>query len=826
MRWFLFVVRYLLIGLFSLFVIGVLVTAGTYLYVAGDLPPIDELKDIRFQVPLKVYSRDEKLIAEFGEKKREPIRIEDTTDLLVKAVLAAEDDRFFEHPGVDYQGILRAAFHLLRTGEKGQGGSTITMQVARNFFLSSEKTYLRKVNEIFLALKIERQLTKQEVLELYLNKIYLGHRSYGFGAAARVYYGKSINELDIAQIAMLAGLPKAPSRYNPIADPERAVLRRNYVLRRMYELEHIDRETFMAARSAPVSATLHGPRRELYAPYVAEMVRADMVQRYGDGAYTAGYQVFTTIDSHLQEAANQAVQQGLLAYDRRHGYRGPEGQVDLPASASSRDWQLALSDKYPVSDLEPALVLQVAEQQATVVQKSGEQLVLDMKALEWARKYLSENRRGAKPKTATEVLNVGDIVRIRQLPDERWELAQLPDVEGALVSLKPEDGALQALVGGFNFSQSKFNRAIQAERQPGSGFKPFIYAAALENGFTPASIINDAPVVFEDPGLESTWRPENYSGKFYGPTRLRMALTKSRNLVSIRLLRDIGIVKAIEYARQFGFRPQTLPRNLSLALGSGTVYPIEMARAYCTFANGGFLVEPYFIMRVLDERNEVLFQADPVVPCRECEEKQSATEESTENAAPADAAMASPAETTPAIVAEPEPAEKRRAPRILSPQMHYLMVSMMRDVILHGTGRRALSLGRRDLAGKTGTTNDQHDAWFSGYNDALVAVSWVGFDRNLPLGSKETGSRAALPMWIAFMEEALKGVPEQSLQMPPGLVTIKIDPDTGEPAAAGQANAVFEVFREENVPRRSTSPGKPLPLPDGPADGGIPDQLF
>ncbi|GMR07328.1 MAG: penicillin-binding protein 1A [Gammaproteobacteria bacterium] len=853
MRFILRFLRFLTISLFSLFVLGVLTTAGVYLYVAPDLPAIEVLKDVRLQVPLRVYSRDRKLMAEFGEMKRNPLRYKEINDLMIKAVLAAEDDRFFEHPGVDYQGILRAAYHLIRTGEKGQGGSTITMQVARNFFLSREKTYLRKINEIFLSLKIEQELSKEEVLELYLNVIYLGNRAYGVDSAAQVYYGKNINDLDISQIAMIAGLPKAPSRYNPIVNPERAAIRRNYVLRRMRELNFIDQDTYEAAKAAPVSARHHRLRPEITAPYVAEMVRAYMVEQYGDQAYTAGFRVFTTVEPRLQAAANQAVQKALLEYDQRHGFRGVEGHVDLAELVTAKQIEGLLQGYSVVNELQPALVLEVAEQSATVALASGEQLLLEWSALSWARKYIDENHRGAKLEAASDVLNRGDIVRLRHITDGRsgnkseaektngWLLSQIPQVEGALVSLNPADGAIKALVGGFNFYQSKFNRVTQAERQPGSNFKPFIYSAALEKGFTAASLINDAPVVFDDPGLEDTWRPENYSGKFFGPTRIRIALTKSRNLVSIRLLREMGIKHAINYAARFGFDSSRLPHNLSLALGSGSVAPMEIARGYATFANGGYRIEPYYIDRIEDAKGKVLLQSEPLVVCSECEQQQ-ATENTAEQTA---FAGESKGEDTTIIQAgnasnevnvndkdntaeagNPATEMKNMAPRIISKQNHYLMVSMMGDVIRYGTGRRALKLGRKDIAGKTGTTNDQRDAWFSGYNRDLVTVSWVGFDKNLPLGSRETGARAALPMWLAYMGEALKGTAESTFEQPPGMVSVRIDPDTGELAQAGQKNAVFEIFREQYAPTRKSGTGTAGEEATRNPGSGIPQQLF
>ncbi|MDJ0870237.1 MAG: penicillin-binding protein 1A [Gammaproteobacteria bacterium] len=787
---------------------------AVWFYLEPRLPSIDVLKDVRLQVPLRVYSRDQRLIAEFGEKRRIPVRFAEVPDLLVMAVLAAEDDRFFQHPGVDWQGITRAAWHLLRTGEKGQGGSTITMQVARNFFLGREKTYLRKVNEIILALKIEQELSKQEILELYLNKIYLGRRAYGVGAAAQVYYGKPLAELDLAQLAMIAGLPKAPSRFNPIADPVRGVARRNYVLRRLKELGYIDQETYRAAHDAPVTAKAHGLAKELEAPYLAEMVRAQMVERYGQDAYTGGFTVYTTVDCRLQKSGNRALRDALLAYDQRHGYRGPERHVPLTESDGPARWDEILSSVGPVGGLRAALIVDVQERSATAYRSDVGEMDIPWEGLEWARRYLDENRLGPELETAGEALSPGDIVRVRQSPEGNWKLVQIPEVEGALVALAPDDGAILALTGGLDFYRSKFNRVTQAQRQPGSNFKPFIYSAAVNAGFTAASIINDAPVVFDDAGLEAAWRPENYSGRFYGPTRMRVALSKSRNLVSIRLLRSVGIDTTIDYLQRFGFEPGRLPRDLSLALGSGSLTPLELARGYGVFANGGYLIEPFFIERIVGLSGDDIFQARPLRVCEECLE------------VAAELAVEQP--DRPNLPGEeplPEPDESP-APRVIEAQNVWLMTSMMRDVILRGTGRRALSLKRGDLAGKTGTTNDQRDTWFSGFNRQVAATVWVGFDRLRPMGNRETGAKAALPMWIDFMRVALADLPEVPLERPKGLVTVRIDPDTGLRAAANNPKAVFETFRVENVPRQAAVAEATGARVDAAASDSVTEQLF
>ncbi len=802
-----------------------LVLAGLYLFIVPGLPSTQSLQDVQFQVPLRVYSRGGGLIAEFGEKKRAPLKYEEVPKLMVQAVLAAEDDRFFVHPGVDYQGLLRAAFHLLRTGEKGQGGSTITMQVARNFFLSREKTYLRKLNEIMLALKIESELSKEDILALYLNKIYLGNRAYGVGAAAQVYYGVPIDKLNVAQLAMVAGLPKAPSRYNPVINPARALLRRNYVLGRMRNLGFIDEATHDEARAMVDDARLHDLSREITAPYVAEMVRAEMVRRFGDAAYSAGYKVRTSIGSRLQMAAHRAQRDALLAYDRRHGYRGPLAQHVLAEDSGEEQWMPLLKTHREINDLLPALVLATVEQSVVVYEPRRGVLRINWPGLSWAAPALKNGGKGVAPKQAVDILSRGDVIYITELPatketDAGWQLAQIPEVEGALVSLDPHDGAIRALVGGFNFSSSKFNRVTQAERQPGSNFKPFLYSAALEKGFTLASLINDAPVVFEDEGLEATWRPENYSGKVFGPTRLRKALVKSRNLVSIRLLRAIGIGYTINYAGRFGFDKKRLPRDLSLALGSGVVTPLEVVRGYAVFANGGFRTVPYFIDSIEDAKGKILYRAEPFIACDGCEERLKRQQE-----IDAEPFMGPPSreEFLPVNI----------APRVLTPQNAYLMRSIMMEVIQRGTGQRAKALGRSDLAGKTGTSNDQQDAWFSGYTPDLVATAWVGFDKPKPLGARETGGRAALPMWIELMRTGLQGLPERPLEQPPGLVTVRIDPETGLLAGANNPKGIFETFRLENVPQRRTENSSativggdettPVSQDSG---GGVPEELF
>jgi len=801
-------------------ILGIITIVIVSWYVVPGLPEIDTLKDVRMQVPLRVYSSDFSLIAEFGEKRRTPVEIENVQPKLIEAFLSAEDDRFYIHPGVDWQGIARAVYSLIKTGSKKQGGSTITMQVARNFFLSREKTYLRKLNEIFLSFKIERELSKNEILELYLNKIYLGQRAYGVAAAAQVYYGTDINSLSLPQIAMIAGLPKAPSTTNPISSPERALIRRNYVLQRMLTLSYINEEEYKEASSAPISASLHTTSIDIEAPYVAEMVRSDLIEKQGDAVYSNGLIVTTTIKDRNQNAANQALRNALLDYDLRHGYRGSEHHVEDIESKTEEDI-IALLESFPtLGNLYPGLVTHVNEKSISAIVSGIGQIEINWEGLKWARKYISENRRGAKPKVAGDILEAGDIIRLIETETGDWALSQIPEVEGGLISLSPDNGAILALVGGFDFYKNKFNRITQARRQPGSGFKPLIYSAAIEAGKTAATLVNDAPIVFDDPGVEDEWRPENYSHKSYGPTRIRVALTHSRNLVSIRLLHAIGVPFALEHIQNFGFDTEQLPNNLSLSLGSAEITPWQLARAYSVFANGGFLIDPYFINEVQTYNDEVVFQSSPRTVCNECIEDEENASLSEEEQIEKDFQSISH------IIEEKTIEEPLYAPRAISPQNAWIMNSMLRDVIKFGTGRRALQLNRTDLAGKTGTTNDQHDAWFSGFNSNIVTISWVGFDKFQPLGSRETGGRAALPMWIDYMKVALDGMPESIMERPKGLVNVRIDPVTGKLTNASNPDAIFEVFRIENAPKTTTETKQPDIFLQDSESSSIPEQLF
>ncbi len=793
-------------------------------YVVPGLPDIDTLKDVKMQVPLRVYSSQGALISEFGEKRRAPVAIDQVPDKLIKAFIAAEDDRFYSHPGVDWQAMIRAVYSLIKTRTKKQGASTITMQVARNFFLSREKTYARKLNEVFLALKIERELSKQEILELYLNKIYFGQRAYGISAAAQVYYSAGIDELTLAQAAMIAGLPTAPSKNNPVTDAKRALDRRNYVLRRMREQNFIDENEYQHAKVQPITASLYKPATDIEAPYVAEMVRADLLERFGEEVYTQGLIVRTTIIDNSQIAANLALRKALIDYDQRHGYRGAEQRFDIDVHTRTEADFSKLLDAFPMlGNLIPAVIIEVGTKSATAFIHGIGRVAINWNGLQWARPYITENRRGPAPRTAGEILQIGDIVRLRESVEGEWQLSQIPAVEGGLVSMNPDNGATLALVGGFDFLRSKFNRVTQAQRQPGSSFKPFIYSASLRAGKTAASIINDAPVVFADPGSGNEWRPKNYSRKSYGPTRFREALVKSRNLVSVRLLDEIGLPFALDHIARFGFDTSRLPANLSLALGSGELTPWELIRGYCVFANNGYLIDPHLIETISTYDGTQLFQATPKTVCRECTYQSVDESEHTLQTTPAsDQALTSEVTEMNNEFVGPK---QNIAPMVVDPRNIHIMNSIMRDVIRHGTGRKALSLNRNDLAGKTGTTNNQHDAWFAGFNRNIATIAWVGFDQFRPLGSRETGSRAALPMWIEYMKPVLAGMPESIIARPTGLTNIKIDSHSGQRASVSDPDAIFEIFRTENIPpEQIDQPGGDLYLDDFVNE--IPEQLF
>ena len=735
----------------GLSVLGACLAALVIALAWPQLPSLDILTDYQPKVPLRVYTAEGALIAEFGEERRSVVSIREVPELLKLAILAAEDERFYQHTGVDYLGVARAAYANLVQGGRRQGASTITMQVARNFFLTSEKTLTRKLYEALLAFKIENNLTKDQILELYINQIYLGQRAYGFSAAAQVYFGKSLDRLTLAEAAVLAGLPKAPSAYNPVANPQRARQRQQYVLRRMKELGHISEVQYAEALQAPLQVRrtpedYAGVRAE----HLAEMVRQALYDQYGEEAYSRGFRVYTTIRRAEQEAAYSALRKGLLEYDRRQGYRGPEAYVALKDEATEEDYEVALAEHADADDLRVALVLSANAREVRAVLKSGELVAITGEGLRFAARALDEKT------AAPRRIRRGAIVRVQR--DERrvWHIAQLPEAEGAFVALDPHDGAIRALVGGFDFQRNKFNHVVQAWRQPGSAFKPFIYSAALEKGYTPATVVPDEPVVVEAEVTGSQrWEPKNYDGKFEGPMHLRTALAKSKNMVSIRILQDITPKYAQDYVQRFGFDADKHPPYLTLALGAGAVTPLQMARAYAVFANGGYLVQPYFIQKIVDDRGNTIGAARPQTA--------------------GDASL-----------------------RVLDARNAFIMDSMMQDVTRYGTAAAAARLGRRDLAGKTGTTNDFVDAWFCGYHPALVGVAWVGFDQPKSLGRNQTGGRVALPIWIEFMGRALKGVPEAPRSIPEGVVAARADPD---PVAPAEAKTTVEFFYREFLPK-------------------------
>jgi penicillin-binding protein 1A len=779
--------------------VGVSGFAILYWMIVPSLPSVAELRDVRLQVPLSVYSQEGRLIAQFGETRRYPIRIEDVPEPVKQAFIATEDARFYEHPGIDWRGITRAVWLLATTSDRRvPGGSTITQQVARQFFLSAEYSYSRKLTEIFLALKMERELSKDEILALYLNKSFFGNRAYGVVAAAEFYYGKPLDELSLEEAAMLASIPKFPSSGNPVVNPRRALVRRNHVLGRMHEEGFIDAVAFERARAEPDRAHPHEPPIELEAPWVAEMVRQEAIARFGDQAMIDGYRVVTTLHARAQEAANQATRAGLIDYDRRHGWRGVEAHATVPDHDERGEWSALLRDYRPVVGLLPALVLETGADAATLGLADGQLISLPVARMKWARPYLSENSRGPAPARPADLLTRGDIVRVSRDAEGEWELAQVPRVQGTLIALDAENGALRALTGGFSFGLNKFNRATQAQRQPGSSFKPFVYAAAFERGFTPASIVLDAPVVYDDRGSGQRWSPKNDNQSFSGPMRLREAMVSSRNLVSVRLLDAIGVSFARRYIQNFGFPPESLPDGPSLALGTSSAPPLAMARGYAVFANGGFLVEPWFIERIEDRDGQLLFEATPALACARCPQRRAseATRRFGDDEFDLGSAAAEPAEVMPEPVTEPG-----LAPRAIDERTAYLVHSLLLDVVRRGTGRRALALGRGDIGGKTGTTNDSRDAWFSGFGGPLVVSAWVGMDDFSSLGAREFGNTAALPIWIDFMKVALEGEPEHKLPMPDGIATALIDRDSGRLAGSRGNGALAELFKVEDLRR-------------------------
>ncbi len=751
--------------------------ASLNIYIDSKLPDEEKIRDIELQVPLKIYTSDLKLIGEFGEKRRTALNFNNIPKHYVNAVLAAEDDSFFDHSGVSYAGLVRSAYRLLTSGRIQGGGSTITMQVAGNYLTSRDVSLFRKIKDIFLAYRLEMTYTKEEIFEFYVNRIFFGNRAYGIAAASEVYYGKPLNELNLAQWAMIAALPKAPSSINPLVNPKRALSRRNWILNRMLNLNFIHVEQFNLAINAPLTATYHGLVSEAEAPYVSESIRRFMIQQYGLDAYSEGYEVYTSIDSFAQKAANLSVAKGLQEYDRRHGFRKSTNINEL---FPENFLEMNLDDqlKYISEDLDnfdepslakvinfleeftetnrrfPGIVLDV-ENGLKVLIKNGDIVSLPWsEKISWARPYINENRRGAKPKSYKDLLNFGDLVWIQKeaITGELF-LTQIPDVQGSLVSIDPNNGSIKALVGGYDFFLSKFNRAEQSSPLLGSNFKPFLYAAAFSEGFTASTLINDAPIIFEDEALEEKWRPRNASGKFFGPTRLREGLLQSRNLVSVRLLRDLGLEKAISYAQKFGFEKSRLPSDLSLSLGTASMSPLQNAAAYSVFANGGKEIEPYFIERIIDRSGVIVFQREP-----------------------------------------------KELKQIIDPRIAFLITDILQEAAIRGTARKVSELERRDFAGKTGTTNDAESTWFTGYNNSLVTTVWVGFDQPKSLGNREFGSSVALPIWLSFTKEIIDRIPKKSVLPPEGLSVIKIDKSTGERADEDTEDSIFEYYLEEYTP--------------------------
>ena len=800
---------------------GIAGVIGAYYYVEPGLPEAETIRDIPLQIPLRIFSRDGHLISEIGERRRILITYDDLPEHVVNAFVAAEDRRFFEHPGVDYQGIGRAFVRLLQAGEISGGGSTLTQQLARDYFLTREQLFTRKLREAFLAYKIEQEFTKEQIMALFLNKMFFGQRAYGVAAAAQVYFNKELADINIAEAATLAGVLPAPSRYNPVRSVANAKMRRGYVLNRMHDLDFISDEEYEEAMAYPVQSRLYGAAVELNAPYVAEMVRREMLARFGEATYSAGYQVVTTLDSRMQAAANYALRNGLLAFARRRGYRGPIEQVELDADLLAtpfEEWPVEIRqtlEQYAPGGLSVALVTDLHDDNSvSALLSDGTTIMIPWSGISWAKPFIDLETTGPGPEAVTDVLAVGDFVYIMPTTTGQWALAQEPKAQGAVVSLDPYDGSISSLTGGFDFATSKYNRATQAFRQPGSSFKPFIYSAALEHGNTVATVILDAPIVISSSELEAVWRPINYSGRFYGPTRLRDALVRSMNLVSVRLLLfETGFGNAIDHIAKFGFRDAALIRNGSLALGGGNASPLDMVQGYSVFANGGFGVKPYVIDAIYGPEGDTLYRADPLVICDACEVEpdELAGVDYDEGGLPvepssyeqlADFALDAAIDVPPNGGVAPGFIEQiNAAPRVITAQNAFLIQDLMRDVIRRGTGRRALVLGRRDLSGKTGTSNDQRDAWFGGFNGDIAAVTWVGYDESLPLGPGEEGSRTALPIWIDFMRVALRGAPENQLPIPEGIVSVLIDKSTGCPARAGQPNTMFEYFREGHVPK-------------------------
>lgn len=807
--------------------LGLISTFGLYLYLKDELPSVESLRDIQWQTPMQIFSADGKLISQFGQKKRIPLTIDEVPQSLIDALLATEDDRFYLHFGVDPIGMGRAVLGQLMGQNKG-GASTITMQVARNFFLTREVTAIRKIREIFLSFHIEYLLTKDEILMLYINKIELGHRAFGYGAAAQVYYGKEINELTLAQIAVLAGLPKAPSTLNPISSPTRAKSRRAVVLKRMLVTNYISQQAYQDAMMAPITAKRHGAEIELNAPYIAEMAHKEMLSRYDkEDVYSAGYRVFTTVPSELQKSAQESLINNLYNYDKRHGFRKPTISLRPTDSLHStepltyQEIEEALASVASYHNLIPAVVSHVEEQAIEVTLQDNTTRVIQWSGLSWAREYINDYKQGVPPKIAEDILNYGDVIYIKQVIDGSYALSQLPKASSAFVALSPDNGAILAAVGGFSFKQSQFNRVTQAKRQVGSNIKPFIYSAALDNGFTLGSLVNDAPINKWDNSSGVVWRPKNSPPVYNGPIRVRLALAQSKNVIAVRLLRAVGLSKVIDHLSLFGFDPSELPNNESLALGSASLTPLEVATGFATFANGGYLIEPYLIERIEDAFGNILYQANPAIACNRCEldilqNKNNALT----NEEKLIIALSEETDLTTSINTQKVHEKKiNKAEQVISSQNAFLISQALNSAIWgadwstlphwQGTGFRAKKIGRKDIAGKTGTTNEAKDAWFSGFSRRIVATSWIGFDnhsralgqttynanldRNQITG-KEFGAKSAQPPWINFMQTALSFLPEETFLQPENILSVRIDKATGKLTNKTDKTSTFEYF--------------------------------
>ena len=807
--------------------------AGAYLYLNPQIPAAESYRNVKLQQPLRIFSADGALIAEFGERRLIPIKLSEVPQQFVNALLDTEDKRFYEHRGIDFISLSNDTLELLSSlmgGDNSVGGaSTITMQLARNVSFTLERRFLRKFKEMLLALKIERELSKDEILELYINLVPFGKRAYGAQAAALTYYGKPLDQLNLAQLAMLAGIPQRPEAGNPINGPKWALRRRNVVLARMLDQQSITESQYQDAVQQPITARVFAREVDVPSPYVGEWVRQQTAKLIDD-LYTGGYSVYTSIDSSLQQEAINALRRGLINYDRSHGYRGPEGRVDSAlidqiimtdtldpetgettsvVSVPEGFAEQALQGTRVFGQLLPAVVISVEEKNAKVIDSDQNEHTLTLKDSRWARTYIDVDNRGPRVSDLTTVIAPGDIIRIQPVEKNgttTWRLAQLPEIQGAVVAMEPTTGSIKALVGGFDFYRNQYNHALQSARQPGSSFKPFIYSAALANGVNAADVFLDAPLVFEDANLESQYRPENDNNRYNGPTRLREALYRSINLVSIRVLLEVGAGKVLDHVGNFGFDTRSFPRNTQLAIGGGTmtVAPLDMSRAYAVLANGGHLVEPNIIDRIVDQQGETVYLPARVEVCTDCDSDQ----DSASQTQPTAAGFSEPSTLEEFAAEIPEAVDQREiipATRVIDERNAFIVDSMLKDVIKRGTGRRARSIGRNDLGGKTGTTNDAEDTWFNGYNKNLVTSVWVGFSNQAPLGANAYGSNTPLPIWIDFMEDALAGRAPAKVFQPPGITTMKISPDTGEAAAPGDANAIFEFFFAENAPQVPSS---------------------